>query len=157
MIDLKLIKNSKDSDLLLGINILNKYIPSNLNINSNELVYWIDNYNKEFNDKLYCYIIKYNNIVIGWFQFTHFIDKFIFIDYFIVEKQYRTNEIMKNIYNLIKNEFNKTKCDSIILECGLEMNQHDAIIKLYKKFGFNTFDINYLEPSIDVNLYQQKK
>lgn len=156
MITLKHIIKTNDSDLINGINILYKYIPNNLSVNSNELVYWIDNYNKKFNDKMYCYVIKQDNTIIGWLQFTHFINNFIFIDYLIVEKKYRKSHIMKNIYSMINNEFEKLNCKSVILECGLEMNQHNAIIRLYKIFGFKQYDINYIEPNLNIDLYNKQ-
>jgi hypothetical protein len=152
MIKLNFIENSNDIDLIHGIDILLKYIPHNLCIDSNELIYWLDNYNINFTDNLYCYVIKQNNIVIGWLQFTHFINKFIFLDYLIVEEEYRTTKIMKEIYKQLTTIIKQIKCDTIILECGYEMNQHDAIVRLYEIFGFKQFEFNYKEPKLDVDL-----
>ena len=50
--EFKLIKSAKDKDVQSIINNSFKYIPYNLRIDSNELCYWLDNYNKTFNDKM---------------------------------------------------------------------------------------------------------
>jgi len=151
MITLKRIENSKETDLISGISILQKYVPHNLCIDSNELIYWIDNYNKKFDDQMYCYVIKNGAGIIGWLQFTHFKDKFVFLDYLIVEADYRTKGIMSQIYKLANQKIDETGCKSIVLECGDEMPQHDAIVRLYKIFGFKKFDFNYKEPKVDVH------
>jgi N-acetylglutamate synthase-like GNAT family acetyltransferase len=156
MITLKQITSVRDEDFGYGIQILHKYIPHNLCIDSNELIYWIDNYNTKFEDKMYVYVIKSNNDVIGYLQFTHFINKFVFLDYLIVMKNSRTKERMKDIYEQVYNEIYKTGCKSIVLECGNEMNQHDAIVRLYEIMGFNKFNVDYKEPKIDVDLVNQK-
>jgi len=153
MITLKQIVNSKDEDLFRGIDSLKKYIPHNLCVDSNELVYWIDNYNKKFDDQMYCFVIKKNyEEVIGWLQFTHFKDKFVFLDYLIVDQEYRTKEIMSQIYKLANQKIDETGCKSIVLECGNEMPQHDAIVRLYEIFGFKKFDFDYKEPKVEVNI-----
>jgi len=156
MITLKQIITSYDEDLFRGIDSLNKYIPHNLCIDSRELVHWIDNYNIKFNDQMYCFVIKKNyEEVIGWLQFTHFKDKFVFLDYLIVDQEYRTKEIMTQIYKLVNQKIDETGCNSIVLECGNEMPQHDAIVRLYEMFGFKKFDFEYKEPKVDIYLDNQ--
>jgi hypothetical protein len=149
MINIRLISDPNCKDFIEGINILQKYVPTNLCVNSNELVYWIENYNQLFNDIMCVWIIKDEYKVIGYFQTTNFINKFMFIDYLIIEKEYRTKSNMQQIYNIIKPLLiNK----NIVIECGKEMNQHDAIIRLYESFGFKQFDINYKEPKLNVDV-----
>jgi hypothetical protein len=155
MITLKRIFNSKDNDLISGISILQKYVPHNLCVNSNELIYWIDSYNKKFDDQMYCFVIKNDTYVIGWLHFTYFKDKFVFLDYLIVESDYRTKEIMPQIYDLVNQKIDEIGCKSIVLECGNEMPQHDAIVRLYEIFGFKKFNFDYKEPKIDVHLTSQ--
>lgn len=155
MIKLKQITSANDKELFVGMQILYKYIPHNLCVNLNELIYWIDEYNIKFKDKMYVYVIKYNDDIIGYLQFTHFINKFVFIDYLIVEKNCRHKKIMSKVYEMINIEINKTGCNSIVLECGNEIKQHNAIVRLYEIMGFNKFNINYKEPKIDVDLVNQ--
>jgi hypothetical protein len=152
MIELKQIKNTNDSDYFEGIKILNKYMTNNTSINSNELTYWIKNYNKKFNNKFYCYVIKKENKVIGWFQFVNFINKFIHIDYLVIEKEYRNNKIFK----IIKEHLNRLSCNLIILECGYEIHKHDSIVRLYKTFGFKKFNFEYKEPKVIIDLQNNK-
>lgn len=156
MIILKRIENSSDTDLLSGISILQKYVPHNLCVDSNELIHWLDNYNTTFIDQMYCYVIKQDETVIGYVQFTHFVDNFIFFDYLIVEKKHRTIKNMKETYSLISSEMDKTGCKPIVLECGDEMNQQKQIIRLYESFGFKKFNIDYKEPKLDIGLTEQK-
>jgi hypothetical protein len=152
MIELKLIENTNNKDYFEGIKILNKYMTDNTSINSNELTYWIDNYNKKFDNKFYCYVIKQNNKVIGWFQFVNFINKFIHVDYLVIEKECRNIEIFK----IISNFLNKLSCNLIILETGNELPQHNSIVRLYKTFGFKEFNFEYKEPKIIVDLQNNK-
>ncbi|MCK9446980.1 GNAT family N-acetyltransferase [bacterium] len=145
---LKRIDKNNIDDCIKCIFIVNKYLTKNTSINSNELVYWVEHYNKSFEDKLYCYAITEDDNIIGYFQYVHFKDKFIFIDYLVIEEEHRNKEIFK----IIENEL-KDKSSNIIVESDNELKQHDSIVRLYKMLGFKKFDIDYIEPKLDVILY----
>lgn len=111
--------------------------------------YWIKNYNKKFKDLFCCFAIKKGGQVIGYFQFDYFIDKFIFIDYLIIDEKYRNRS--KEIFDIVKKIINKTECKLILLESGQEINKHDLIIRLYKTLGFKKLEIDYVEPIITID------
>lgn len=150
--NLKRIINTNDKDYLEGVRILNKYMTGNASISSNELTYYIENYNKKFNDKFYCFVIKKDEKVIGWFQFVHFINKFIHVDYLVVDKDFRNADIFEKIIELL----NSLKSNLIVLETANELPQHEAIVRLYKTFGFKVFDFEYKEPKANVDLINKK-
>jgi ribosomal protein S18 acetylase RimI-like enzyme len=156
-ITIKPIVSSTDKDLFDCMNLMVKYFPKDCLINSNELIYWIDNYNKKYEDNLFCCPIKSDNVIIGYLEFVHFMGKFIHVDYLVIEKTFRTKEIMSEIYKQIDTMFIKTGCNSIILESGNEINQHDALIRLYNKFGFKKFEINYREPKFNCDLINKEQ
>ena len=150
MIKLKFIKSSNDVDLLPGIYILNDNMTINTNINSNELIYWIDNYNKTFDDNFYCYVIKQYDNVIGWLQFVVF-DEFVFVDYLVIKKEFRNFDVLNMVEDLLS-EFDLP----IVVECGSELERHESIVRLYKFNGFKQSDIDYIEPKLDVCLLTKK-
>ena len=69
---IKLFENSTSEDFIEALNIYLDEMPSELRTASNEIIYWIDNYNKSFEDKTF-------NIWILWeWQNHRFFTMFIF-------------------------------------------------------------------------------
>jgi hypothetical protein len=149
---LKLLKNPKDSDIVKCLKIYVDNIKHDWLTNTNEMVYWQANYNKMFNDKLYFFgIYDDNKKLIGYLQFVHFIsDKIIFIDYIAIDEKSRKNNTFGKVVVLIHEfiKINKLDFDYILCEVDAPVENARNLERLYNRYAFKKFDIEYYSPSL---------
>lgn len=144
-ITVKKITSSIDEDFYKGIDLLYAYFPVTTLVGSNELAFWIDNYDQKFSDGFYCFAIKDHGKVIGWLQFVDFTGEFIHIDYLVVDKAHRCKEVFVAIERLLKIFDSRL----IILE-----TVNPVAVRLYRRLGFNILPIDYKEPKATINMEQ---
>ena len=151
---LRIIKDSKDEDYLKALLIYIENIKEDWRTNTNEISYWLDNYNKTFIDKFYILGIYNESVLIGFLQFAHFIkDEIIFIDYITIDEKYRINNtfslVIKEFYNFL--DSNKFLHKYLICEVENGVNNNRSLVRLYNRFGFKKFDINYEQPILNID------
>lgn len=110
---IKRFKNSKEKDFSDALIIYNNNIAPEIKTNTNEIVYWIDNFNILFSNKeLFIFGLYYNETLIGYAQLVYFKnDKFIFIDYLCLNDPYKKNAIFYPLYNLLEAYLIEEQCD----------------------------------------------
>lgn len=86
-------------------------------------------------------VCKQNKTIIGAIAFWH-LDKFIFIEHFVIDENYRNLGIGTKMLEFIKNEFNST----VILEVELPYNEmNKRRIAFYERNGFYYNDFEYFQ------------
>ncbi len=150
---IKLFENSTSEDFIEALNIYLDEMPSELRTASNEIIYWIDNYNGLFDDKLLVFGFYENENLIGFAQCLYFVKEyFITIDYFVISANYRGNHSFQMIIALLKEFLKKYKFEYnfIVTEIDLE---NKSLMQLLKTNGFGEIQSQYFQPSLGINNY----
>jgi hypothetical protein len=161
--------STDDKDLDEALSIYVKETPACILTNSNDIYYWVDNYNLEFKpDQLFCLGFYLNNKLIGFAQFIHFIkQRLIIVDYMAIKKEYRDNSSFFVFVAEIKNfiESKKLEFDYIVTEIAYmnhlsnqPSNRSQALIRLLKAENFRVIKAGYIQPMLgDGNLESEMK
>lgn len=148
---IKLFDNSSSEDFINALEIYSDEVPSELRTSTNEIIYWIDNYSKKFNDKLLIFGFYEDNKVIGFSQCLYFKkEQFITIDYFVVSLKYRGHHSFQMIVALLK-EFLKTykyEYNFIVTEVAAE---NRSLLQLLKMNSFGEIHSKFFQPYLGVN------
>lgn len=148
---IKLFDNSNSKDFIHALEIYSDEIPAELRTSPNEIIYWIDNYSKNFDDKLLIFGFYENNKIIGFSQCLYFKkERFITIDYFVVSSKYRGYHSFQMIVALLK-EFLKTykyEYNFIVTEVATE---NRSLQQLLKMNGFGEIHSKFFQPYLGVN------
>lgn len=69
---------------------------------TNDFLYWIDRYNKTFDDELFIFSLQVNSSTVGFAEIVHFRDKnFVIVDYMTVDDRHKTVAVFLQFYELI--------------------------------------------------------
>lgn len=147
----KLFESSESEDFISALNIYLDEIPFELKTSSQEIIYWIDNYSKKFNDELLIFGFYENDTLIGFSQCVYFSSKqFIVIDYFIIASQYRGNHSFQMIVALLKKFFREYRYDYYYILTEVDFNSK-LLLRLLKQNGFGEVQSKYFQPNLGVN------
>lgn len=147
--------NSNDSDFIQGLNIYSRNIESSIRTSTNEIIYWVDQYNKTFNDSFFTFGLYQNNTLIGFTQVAHFKSELILaIDYMVIDELYRGNNTFYVFVNLIREYFIDFEINFVIAEIvynniGLEPSEKARyLIRLLKMAHFKVIKAPYFQPML---------
>ncbi len=163
--ELKRIKDSTDNNLTRALNIYTKNIEPILRTDTREIIYWLDNYNKQFDDRFYILGLYLNNKIIGYAQLVYFEnERIVFVDYILIEKDFRRNNTFYQFIEEIKNFFidENVIYDYILGEVGYYNDQRVPtentrnLIRLLKMSGFGVIKTNYYQPMLGKNNHESE-
>lgn len=163
--DLKKFRDSNDKDLSKALFIYSQNIETVLRTDTREIMYWLDEYNRVFKDRFYLLGFYLNDIIIGFAQLVNFVEeKIIFVDYIVINKEYRKNntfyEFIEKIKEFIVGE--NIGFDYILGEVGHYDNNMQpskntrALIRLLKMTGFGIIKTNYYQPMLGKNNFESE-
>lgn len=151
---IRLFKDSKSEDFIEALNIYLDEIPSELRTSSNEIIYWLDNYNKLFEDELLVFGFYEEDKIIGFSQFLYFKKECFFtIDYFVIATNYRGNHSFQIIIALLQDFLKKNKFEFHFMVTEVNMKSK-ALLELLKMNGFGEIQSQYFQPSLGINNYE---
>ena len=154
---LKEFEQSSDRDYLEALRIYYEGTPTALKTDTNEISYWLDQYNATFDDKLFIFGFYENKKVIGFAQLVYFkLEKIIVVDYLTIEKKYRGNNNFFQFIGCLKQFINKKRLDYnyIVTEIGYLSNNEipsvksAALIRLLKAQNFGVIKSLYYQPRL---------
>lgn len=163
--EIKRFKTSQDKYLTKALDIYHKNIEPVLRTNTNEILYWLDNYNNQYTDRFYLLGFFLNDELIGFTQIAYFVDeKLVFVDYIVIDKLYRRNNTFYELVESIRTftteqnlEFNY-----IVGEVGyLNENKEPSettrnLIRLLKMSGFGVVKTPYYQPMLGKNNFESE-
>ncbi|MEC0232715.1 hypothetical protein [Paenibacillus alba] len=162
--ELRLFKSSKDKDFAEALKIYSRNIPASIRTDTNEITYWLNNYNKVFTDKkLYLFGLYYDDIIVGFSEMVYIKStKIYIIDYLVIDKSYRKNGLFQSFaYNLERFvESEPVQFDYVLTEIGFmnnskePVNESKALIRLLKTGGFDVIKAPYKQPLLGSNNYE---
>ncbi len=163
---LKRINSSTDKDYPRALKIYLDNIDYNVITNTNEITHCIDSYNKLYPDAEFTVVGFYmNKVLIGFSQFIYFKkEKFMFIDYLVIEKIYRKNNTFYEFLAKIREYIDSVNYDlryivgEISLQGASEEKEYSPntrnLIRLLKMNNFGTIEAPYYQPMLGVNNYE---
>ena len=148
---IRLFEDSKSEDFINALDIYINQIPSELRTSSNEIIYWIDNYNKSFEDKLLIFGFYENDKIIGFSQCLYFKkESFITIDYFVIASSHRGNHSFQMIIAILKEFLKEYKLEFNFIVTEVEP-KNKSLLQLLKMNGFGEIQSKYFQPSLGIN------
>ncbi len=148
---IRLFEDSKSEDFINALDIYINQIPSELRTSSNEIIYWIDNYNKSFEDKLLIFGFYENDKIIGFSQCLYFKkESFITIDYFVIASSHRGNHSFQMIIAILKEFLKEYKLEFNFIVTEVE-SKNKSLLQLLKMNGFGEIQSKYFQPSLGIN------
>lgn len=158
---LKLIDKSFDKYLNDFLEIYSKNININIRTDTNDIIYWIDNYNTLSKiSSLYVFGLFLNEKPIGYCQIVYFHDmKMIFIDYIAITKEYRGVSFNAFI-SLIKQYFENKKIVILLYVTEVPYYSNSLIPSteseklsyfLKKKLGMKSIKALYYQPELGLS------
>ena len=148
---IKLFEDSKSEDFISALDIYTNEMPSELRTASNEIIYWIDNYNKLFEDNLLIFGFYENDKIIGFSQCLFFKkESFITIDYFVILSSHRGNHSFQMIIALLKEFLKAYKFEYNFIVTEVEL-KNKSLLQLLKMNGFGEIQSKYFQPSLGIN------
>lgn len=150
---IKLFEDSKSEDFIKALDIYMNEMPSELRTSSNEIIYWLDNYNKSFDDKLLVFGFYENDKIIGFSQCIYFKKEyFVTIDYFVIDSKHRGNHSFQMIMALFKEFFKLYKIEYNFIVTEIE-SKNKVLQQLLKMNGFGEIQSKYFQPYLGINNY----
>lgn len=152
---IKRFSNSREKDFIDALTIYSHNIAPEIKTSTNEIVYWIDNFNTRTSEELFVFGLYFNSVLVGYAQLVYFCeDKFVFIDYLCLSDPYKKNALFYPLYNLIENYLNDNRCDYNYIITEVSYRDDDTLIDNASVFLLNLLfmenygiaDAQYFQP-----------
>lgn len=163
--ELKYYKNSNDPELKKALSLYSQNIEPALRTDSREILYWVDRYNKKFDDSFYILGLYLNEVLIGFSELAYFIkEKVVIVDYIVIEKQFRRNNTFYEFSQKIEEFLNDkdTVVDYVVVEVGyynekLEPPEKSKVmIRLLKLAGFSVAKCEYYTAKLGLDNHESE-
>lgn len=163
---LKRFTSSSDKDFVKALKIYIENTDPNIVISTNEICHGVDFYNERFTDADFTAVGLYlNKVLIGYCQFVYFKEEqLVFIDYLVIEKNYRGNNTFYSFIEKIREYFDvKSYYPSyFVTEVSLQgaMNESEYtsktrnLIRLLKMNNFGVIGSPYFQPMLGLSNYE---
>ena len=163
--ELKYFKNSTEPELIKALSLYSQNIEPALRTDSKEIMFWIDRYNKKFEDSFFILGLYLNSVLIGFAELAYFIkEKIIIIDYLVIDKQFRKNNTFYEFAQKIEDFINDRDIvfNYAVVEVGFynekleppEKSKH--MIRLLKMSGFSVAKCEYYTPKLGLYNYESE-
>ena len=158
-------KNSKDKDFLEALSLYSKYVHPDIKTNTNEIVYWINNYNKKYKDKFYVLGFYADEKLVGYSEFVHIIEEnLVIFDYLVIDPLYRKNNVFFEFIEHLKIFIDQEKLhfNYLTAEIGyLSKEKSPAessqlLVKLFKFVGGKVVKAPYYQPKLGLYNYDSE-
>ncbi len=165
---LKRFTSSTDKDFVAAIKIYIDNIDNNEVTSTNEITYCVDFYNTKFHDSDFTVVGLYlNKVLIGFAQFIYFKEeKLVFIDYLVIQKEFRKNNTFYEFIEKIKEYFDIMNYHPFFIVGEICLKEHiensgteqqpktKNLVRLLKMNNFGVINIPYFQPMLGLNNYE---
>lgn len=150
---------SDDKDFIKALAIYSKFTPSNIKTDTNDISYWIDKYNKEFEDEFFVFGLYSDEKVVGYIQLVYFKkESFITIDYITIDESYRKLHMFSTFIHLINSYFEQHNYNINFIVAEIEYDEKikqplengKNLIRLLKQHGFGVVKAKYFQPQLGI-------
>jgi hypothetical protein len=163
--ELKRFKTSSSPDFAKALKLYAENIEPSYRTDTNEITYWVDNFERQFGDAFIVLGLYLNGLLIGFTELAYFKEeRFVQVDYLVIEKSYRKNnafyEFVDKIGTFLIEE--AIVFDYIICEVGcyfdnLEPTESSkTLIRLLKMSHFGVIKCAYYVPQLGHRNYESQ-
>jgi hypothetical protein len=154
---LKRFQNSRDPDFASALLIYVRNTPANIRTDSNEIVYWIDNFSAKFKDDFYVFGFYRNHQLVGYAQAVYFREEqLIVLDYIAIDEAYRGNNVFYEFVDHIRRYLEDAHPEyrygvtEVIYGYGQQYPSQASrlTIRLLKLQGFKVIRAPYYQPRL---------
>ncbi len=163
--ELKELKHSSHPDLISALKLYTAYTEPAYRTDTKEIVHCLNVWNKTYEDSFHVLGFYLNNEIIGFSELAYFVtEKFVIVDYIVIDKNNRGNhtfflliEEIKNFLARLRYEYNY-----IVAEVGCYNEQIEPpessklLIRLLKIAHFGVVKCNYYVPRVGNYDYESK-
>lgn len=163
--ELKRFRTSSSPDFARALKLYAENIEPSYRTDTNEITYWLDNFERQFADAFIVLGLYLNGLLIGFSELAYFKEEhFVQVDYLVIEKTYRKNnafyEFVDKIGGFLAEE--SIIFDYIICEVGcyfdnLEPTESSkTLIRLLKMSHFGVIKCAYYVPQLGHRNYESQ-
>jgi hypothetical protein len=155
---LRLFDPKRDRDAIVeAVSLYSQNTPSYERTPSNEILYWFERYNLEFEDRLMLFGFYRNTILIGFAEIVWFHEeKLIILDYMTIHEQYRRNNTFFEFLDQIKYFLEATNLEFDFIVTEIPYSSHNEApteashiwIQLLRLHGFGLVHAKYQQPQL---------
>lgn len=159
LFSIKQLQNLKDNDFKEALHIYQRNTPLEIETRREEIEKFIKTKRKNASRDMYYFSLCYNDHIIGYSQVAYLKNsKVIFIDYFTISSEYKSNITFFPLFNLIIKFFNDN-FDYTYFLIETAFNQDERDLDEDSKFlndflplvGFQTINLPYVQPTLGEN------
>lgn len=157
--------SSRESDFALALNLYAQSMHPDLKTNTNEITYWLDNYNKKFKDKFNVVGFYAGGVIVGFAEFLYMVEeKLILFDYLVVDERHRKLNVFFEFIEHLGEYFESRhmEFDYLVAEVGhlsraTEPSMHSQhIVRLLGWAGGRVVRANYYQPKLGVKDHESE-
>jgi hypothetical protein len=163
--ELKRYKNSNAPDFSKALKLYSDNIEPEYRTDTNEIIFWTDNFQNRFGDGFYILGFYLNGLLIGFTEIAYFEEeKLVEIDYLVIDKRYRKNnafyQFVDHITHFLQEE--NIVYDYIICEVGCYFENREptedskTLIRLLKMAHFGVIKSAYFVPRLGKHNYESQ-
>jgi hypothetical protein len=155
---LKRFASSKSADFPSALLLYVRNTPANVRADTNEITYWLDNFQETFSDNFYVFGFYKNRLLIGYAQAAYFQTERIFaLDYIALDEKHRANgafhEFVDQLRDFMEVEhpeyyYGFAEVVSGSDEQDFESTKGHLLIRLFKHQGFRIIKAPYYQPRV---------
>lgn len=163
--ELKRFKNSNSPDFTKALKLYAENIEPSYRTDTNEITYWLDNFEERFGDLFIVLGLYLNGKLIGFTELAYFQEeKFVQVDYIVLEKSYRKNNAFYEFIDKIGAFLTEEEIvfDYIICEVGCYFDNLEptdsskTLIRLLKMSHFGVIKCAYYVPQLGHRNYESQ-
>jgi len=163
--ELKRFKNSKSPDLVDALRLYIKYTEPAVRTDTKEIIHCLDNWNNEFEDTFFVFGLYLNNTIVGFSELAYFVkEKFIIVDYLVIDEKFRKNNTFYQFLEEIQAylakenvEYNYIVAEVACYQENLEPPESSKLlIRLLKMSHFGVVKCNYYVPRVGIYDYESE-
>jgi hypothetical protein len=163
--ELRRYKNSDSQGYAEALKLYSENIESVYRTDTNEIIFWTDNFKKRFGDSFFILGLYLNDVLIGFSELAYFQEeKIVMIDYIVIDKPYRKNssfyQFSDKILTFLSDEnieFNYIVCEVGCYFDNLEPAESSKLfIRLLKMAHFGVIKCAYYVPQLGKRNYESQ-
>lgn len=163
--EIKRFKSSRSTDLTKALKLYSENIEPYYRTDTNEIIYWIDHFEKRFGDDFIILGFYLNDTLIGYAQMAFFKEeRFVEIDYLVIDKAYRKNNAFFEFVDKIGYFLQESNIvfDYLICEVGcyfedmVPTESSKTLIRLLKMSHFGVIKCAYYVPKLGKTNYESQ-
>lgn len=154
---LKRFLNSRDPDFTSALLVYVRNTPANIRTDTNEIVYWLDNFSAKFKDNFYVFGFYRNHQLVGYAQAAYFWEeRVIVLDYIAIDQAYRGNNVFYEFVDHLRRYLEDMHPEyrygvtEVIYGSGQQVpsQANRLTIRLLKLQGFKVIRAPYYQPRL---------